>query len=329
MTSNLSKQERLAALRNKVAEKNKSQGEGRQKNYAYDKFYPFYKADIGKSITVRYLPDRNEKNPLFYAEKVYHEIEVNGKKHRFQCHYHESGKTESCPCCLASQDFYARAKEAEKRLGAKHPEVEALKKQGWRFYKRVEYVANIVVIDGGEVDPNEGIDPESPVYGTDVRILPFRKQIYECIQSGLTDPELLTAEPHDFEEGHNFMIKVTAQGENKSYNSSGFRPKPSALDPDLTEKVIGELYDLSEVQIVPRFDVERIQNIVDEALGNAPAEPAKKASGNVPKPSRVADDYQEEGDDEHSPAPSNAESVSEGVQSKASSILNRLKNRQS
>jgi hypothetical protein len=278
-------QERLQKAREAMAARSakKTEGSSGANNHFFDKFYPFTKGEVGSEIHVRFLPDANPENPLFYKEKYYHEITVNGKKKRLPCLY--MSKKETCPCCKVSQGFYDQAKAA-KNAGDTDME-KALSQRGWEFYKRVEYVANILVVNDGGVDPNEGITEDSPEYGKSVRILNFRKQLFNVINSQMADPEILTDECQSYEGGHNFKIKKTKSGKDNAYTTSSFSPRPTALSEDVIEKVKGELFDLETVGNPPEMTAEAMQKLLDQALGVSSGDDGDSKDQPAPKRENV------------------------------------------
>jgi len=186
-------------------------------NDNWKKFFPFWKADVGSTTIIRFLPDLDDQNPFgFLVENLTHELIVNGRRQKVPC---LKMYGEQCPCCDLSAKYYdKKSTEHNETLGKK-------------YYRKKSYIGQILVVS-------------SPIeFSTDtlVHLIDFGPAIWNQIQAGFQSGDL-EANPTDLVEGYNFRIKKTKSGEYASYSTSSFAPKATAIEEEIMEKL--DLYNL-------------------------------------------------------------------------------------
>jgi hypothetical protein len=204
----------LAAAFNKKA----SSGGGNQE---WKLFFPFWKADVDTTTTIRFLPDRDEDNELsFLVENLTHELMVNGKKETVACLEMHG---ERCPICELSRKYYDKS-------GPDHNE-----QLGKKYYRKKSYVGQVLVVDSPIEYDSQRL----------VHLIEFGPAIYKAIQAGFTSGDMEEV-PYAFNGGYNFRIRKTQNGEYAGYTTSSFAAKQTDLEPAVVEAVMAELYDLKQ-----------------------------------------------------------------------------------
>ena len=120
----------LADLQSAFSTPERSSG-GRPNNY-----YPFFLMNMDAQAVVRFLPDKNEDNPMgFLVEKVMHNLVINGDKRSTPC---LSMYGEDCPICAVSQKFYKANDEAN----------------GKKYWKKRQHIGQVLVVED-PLDPDK------------------------------------------------------------------------------------------------------------------------------------------------------------------------------
>lgn len=202
----MSVQSELAALR--ASFDDAPQGD-RQREPFQNNYYPFWDMKAGQRAVARFLPDKDASNKRrFLVEQVFHNLVVNGKKTKVPC---LSMYGEECPICKVSQDFYKVKDEVN----------------GKKYWRKKQYLAQALIIE----DPLAPNAETGETHVGKVRTLSLGYQIYNIIKdaySSTDDP--LDAPPYDMNEGYDFIIKKTQQGEYSSYTTgTKFHSKQRAL----------------------------------------------------------------------------------------------------
>jgi len=247
----------LEQLRSTFKTRSENTGGGMPNNY-----YPFWNMQIGEMATVRFLPDANEENPLgFLVEKVMHNLVINGERKTVPC---MSMYGEDCPVCKVSQAYY---KDDDKVNGGK-------------YWKKKQYIGQVKV----EEDPLPPHKDTKETHEGKTRFVALGNQIYQVIKESFESGEL-DALPFDYDEGTNFIIKKSQQGEYPTYSvGSRFARKSTALDADTVANL--ELVDLST--LLPKNPgIEKIQAMLEADL-----------SGGTYEEEKGGDDKEEKGGDD-------------------------------
>lgn len=174
--------------------------------------YPHWNIEDNTSAVVRFLPDANEKNTFFWAERAMIRLPFNGIK----------GESESrtvmvqVPCMEMFGD--ACPVLAEVRTWFKDA---SLADMGRKYWKKRSYLFQGFVRE----NPMTGdrIQPDNPI-----RRFIIGPQIFTIIKSALMDPELEEL-PIDYRRGLDFRIQKTNKGGFADYNGSKWSRKESAL----------------------------------------------------------------------------------------------------
>jgi hypothetical protein len=239
----------------------KSGGDG---NQDWKLFYRFWKMDFDEIATIRFVPDKNQDNPLkFILEVLQHELYINGRRERIIC---PSQVGEACPICELSNKFYA---EKNDEMGSK-------------YYRKRNYLANCVVVDSPvEHDQNQL-----------VKLIEFGPAIFKMVLDGLRSGDL-DNDPQDYKGGHNFRIKKTKNGQYASYATSSFSPKPSDFDDDMIAEIENNLYNLEEYrgQILDYATIEAM--LIASQTGDAPKASSAPKANNEPVVEKVENKVEE------------------------------------
>lgn len=276
----MAKLSRIELLKQKLQEEKQKKENNNNGGYSSD-IYPFWQMAVGDEARVRILPDANDENPfLFYTDRLEHKIAINGEDKKIPC---RSMYGEECPICDLSRKYYK-----EEGKGSK---------QGKYFYRnKTSLVRVLVVKDPLEPNKDTGENYEGKVLNTQ-----FGYQLMEKIKEQISSDDL--GDFTDMDEGYDFIIKKTPQGEYGTYAvGSGFARKPSAVDADLQESI--ELIDLGT--LLPKdFGYEKVYNMLQAHLSGEDYEdedaPAKKSASK--KPAKVEDEEETSRPAAKKPAP--------------------------
>lgn len=279
----------LKALFKKEKE-NKTEGGNKKRG----DMYPFWQMDMNKKAVVRLLPDKNPENPYqFFIDKLEHTLSINGKDEKVACLQMYG---EKCPICDLSRDFYKT--EGKGSANGKY-----------YYRKKTSLLRVLVVEDPLPADEETGETAEGKVLNTQ-----FGYQLMEKIKEEIGSDELETL-PWDMDEGYNFIIKKTPQGEYGTYAvGSGFARRPTPVDPEIVDSI--ELIDLQTLlpknpgyEFIKRKLDAHLNGTEDDGEGEedggedeAPKKPAKPAPAkpSPAKPSKIqeAEEEDEDTDDE-------------------------------
>lgn len=170
-------------------------------------YYPFWLMKVGEKAVVRFLPDRDENNIRgFLVEKVFHNLTINGQKKNVPC---LSMYGEDCPICKVSQDYYKHKDEVN----------------GKKYWRKKQYIAQALVVE----DPLEADKDSGEKHEGKVRFVSLGYQLYNIIKEAFASDELESV-PYAFEDGYDFIIKKSEQGQYSTYVvGSKFKNAPRAL----------------------------------------------------------------------------------------------------
>lgn len=167
----------------------------------------------GDSCTIRFLPDGDEKNTFFWAERQMIRLPFTGikgqpdsKRTIVQVPCMEMwGEVGSCPILSEVRPWFKDA---------------TLTELGKTYWKKRSYIFQ------GFVRKNplsEDTPPENPI-----RRFVISPQIFQIIKSSLLDPEMEDL-PTDFTNGLDFRINKTTKGEYADYSTSTWARKETPL----------------------------------------------------------------------------------------------------
>lgn len=261
----------LAALKGAFAQEQKESSGGNSNN----NYYPFWDMQVGQRCVVRFLPDLNENNPRgFLVEKVTHNLTVNGQRRTVPC---LSMYEEDCPVCKVSQDYYKAKDDVN----------------GKKYWKKRQYIAQALIVE----DPLEADKDSGENHEGEVRAISLGFQIYNIIKEAFGSDEL-DAIPYDFQDGYDFIIKKTEQGQYASYAvGTKFANKQRSLTDAELEAAEAGMVDLAtllpanpgEDFIRTRLNADLNGEDLEEGSGT-PARKAASAPAKAAKPAVEDDD---------------------------------------
>lgn len=304
---------KLAALRAQFGEQTKQ--EGAREGFS-NKYYPFWNMKPGQRAIIRFLPDRDDTNVRgFLAEKVTHKLMINGQEKTVPC---MSMYGEDCPVCKVSQDYY---KVNDKINGKK-------------YWRKKQYIAQALIVE----DPLPADKDTGETHQGQVRHIALGYQLYNIIKEAFaSEDDALEASPDDFNEGYDFIIKKTEQGEYSTYTmGTKFHSKQRALSDD--ELLTAEEGMIELKTLLPKNPgVEKVRAMLNADLngedyqdgsgGDAPQKPAMRTP--APAARRQAED-DEEFETPSAPAPRAtpaAPAASEGGSSDVDAMLAAIRAR--
>lgn len=261
--------EKLAALKAQFG--STKEGGGSREPFVSN-YYPFWNMKSGQSAKVRFLPDSNESNPrLFMVEKVSHNLTINGQKRTVPC---LSMYGEDCPVCKISQEYYKAKDEVN----------------GKKYWRKKQYIAQALIVE----DPLPPDTQTGETHAGKVRYLALGYQIYNIIKEAFaSEDDPLESVPYDFNDGYDFIIKRTDQGQYPSYTTgTKFHSRQRALTEDELAVVEEGMVDLSTLLPKnPGFDKVNAQLSADlngdEYVEDGASKPASKPAA---KPARDEDE---------------------------------------
>lgn len=206
-------------------------------------YFPFWNMKEGERAVIRFLPDRREDNPFgFLVQKVMHVLEINGEKKSVPC---LSMYGEDCPICKVSQEYYKVKNDVE----------------GKKYWKKKQYIAQALVVE----DPLPA-DENKETHEGKLRFIALGYQLYQIIQDAFKSDDTLESVPYNYEDGYDFIIKKSKQGQYASYAvGSKFASRQRALSEDELTVVEEHLTDLST--LLPKHPGrEKVQAMLDAAL---------------------------------------------------------------
>lgn len=197
---------KLAALRAQFGDK-KSEG-GNRESFGNNKYYPFWNMENGHRAVIRFLPDVDDTNSRgFLVEKSTHTLTVNGQTRSVPC---LAMYDQECPVCKVSQEYY---KAGDKINGKK-------------YWRKKQYVAQALIVE----DPLPADKETGLTHQGEVRQITLGYQLYNIIKEAFASGDDLEASPDDMQDGYDFIIKKSQQGEYSSYTmGTKFQSRPRAL----------------------------------------------------------------------------------------------------
>lgn len=175
--------------------------------------YPHWNIEDGQSATVRFLPDEDPDNVLFWVERQMIKLPFPGVKGG------EENKpvTVQVPCAEMYDDTCPVLAEVRPWFKANDPTLEEM---GRKYWKKRSYIFQGFVVE----DPlKEDNPPENPI-----RRFVMSPQIFKVIKAALMDPDMENL-PTDYVNGTDFRINKTMNGKYADYNMSNWARRERAL----------------------------------------------------------------------------------------------------
>jgi len=295
--------------------------------------YPHWNMEEGGSCTLRFLPDGNDKNTFFWAERAMIRLPFNGIKGQGD----SKNVLVQVPCVEMWGDSCPVL--AEVRTWFKDASLEDM---GRKYWKKRSYVFQGFVREDAL---SEDTTPENPI-----RRFIIGPQIFNIIKSSLMDPDMEEL-PTDFTAGLDFRISKTSKGGYADYSTSKWARKETPLTAEEQAAIDAHgLFDLSE--FLPKRPTEEGLRVIKEMFeasvdgeaydperfgayyrppgmsapaGSSPAPAAKPASAPVATPEQSTPAPEPAAE---APEPDTTPKVEEGTQ-KAEDILAMIRSRQS
>jgi hypothetical protein len=313
---------KLKAAENKGSDNNRTGGD--------NSIYPFWNLKEGQEASLRFLPDGNQDNTFFWAERAMIKLPFAGVK----------GQTESKPAIVQvpCMEMYGESCPIlnEVRAWFKDPSLEDM---GRKYWKKRSYIFQGFVVEDGLKEEQR---PENPI-----RRFIIGPQIFTSIRAALVDPELEDL-PTDYIHGIDYRMKKGSKGGYADYSTSSWarRERPLSDEEQAAIKQYG-LFNLNdylpkkpsevEVKVMKEmfeasvdgeaFDMDRWgQYFKPAGMSQNTGDPQKSA----PKASAPAasDDYDDEPAPKAAPAPAPAADNTGTGDSRAQDILAMIRNRQ-
>jgi hypothetical protein len=272
----------LAALRSAFSK------DSEQKNPSSNNYYPFWNMKDGEKCVIRFLPDKNDENPYgFLVEKSVHTLEINGEQKTVPC---LTMYGEDCPICKLSQKYYKAKDEIN----------------GKKYWRKKQHIAQALIVED-PLPPNDA----GETHEGKVRFITLGFQLYEIIQHAFKSDDVLDSIPYDFEEGYDFIIKKSKQGNYSTYAvGSRFARKQRPLTEEQLAVAEADMVDLST--LLPKNPgFEKVNSMLEASLVGAnysddedeeefvPTKPQRQTS----KPTTKVVDNKDDEDDEEFQTP--------------------------
>tara|TARA_B100001971_G_scaffold33513_1_gene28149 strand:+ start:140135 stop:141178 length:1044 start_codon:yes stop_codon:yes gene_type:complete len=226
--------------------------------------YRHWDAPDDSRIEVRFLPDANADNVYFWREKQMIKLEFSsvlgqpdfnkGKPFIVQVpcvEMYNDGR--SCPVSREVSSWF-------------NTDMDSLARKYW---KKRSYIMQGFVLQ----DPtNEEQPPENPI-----RQFNINSQIFKNVREGLLDPDMLHT-PTDYNNGTNFVIKKTKNGQYADYTTSNWSRNESALSQEHMDAI--QKYELKDLNtLLPKVpsdeDLLIIKDMFEASVSGEPYDPSR------------------------------------------------------
>jgi hypothetical protein len=318
----------LAEIRAKLASMEPKGGS--DKSQSDNTIYPFWNIDEGKTVTLRFLPDGNETNTFFWAERQMIRLTFPGIK---------GGENKPVTIQVPCMEMWGETCPilTEIRPWFKEPSLEDM---GRKYWKKKSYIFQGLVTD----NPLSEDSPENPI-----RRFIIGPQIFNIIKGALMDPDMENI-PTDYLNGTDFKLTKTMKGQYADYSTSKWARKESSLNEEQLSAI--DQYGLSNLTdfLPAKPTAEGVQAIAEMFQASVDGElydPARwaqfykpygvevPAAGNSSAPKTVAAPAPATTDDDDqlplevvsAPAPAAATPVAPAAGKSASDILSMIRNR--
>lgn len=211
----------LDEIRKKLQAMDSRKG-GQQGGFSNDKLtYPHWNIAEGTQSILRLLPDGDEENTFFWAERQMIKLPFPG----ILGHDEHKPVTVQVPCVEMWEGKMSCPILNEVRPMWKDKSLEEIARKYW--VKKTYYSHGFVKQDGlGESD-----SPENPI-----RKFIIGPQIFKIIQAALMDPDMEN-NPVDYINGTDFIVAKTSKGGFADYGTSKWARKESSLTPEQLEAI--------------------------------------------------------------------------------------------
>jgi hypothetical protein len=195
------------------------QQENKQKESSGDgALFPFWNIKEGETATIRFLPDANQENPYFWVERRIIKMPFNGI-------VGQSDKpiTVDVPC----MQMYGKICPITQEI-SDYWNDDSMKEVARTYYRKQSFIYQGFVVNSPLVEEQP---PKNPI-----RRLVINKQLHDIIKNSLMDEEMESL-PVDYEDGCDFKINKTAQGQYASYMTSSWARRSRSLSVEELEAI--------------------------------------------------------------------------------------------
>ena len=218
----------------KILAEQQAQKDSKNRDSGPSAIFPFWNVDPGGTTLVRFLPDGNTSNDLFWIERNMINLEFPGIKGQSAQQYAVKFQVPcaemwgmSCPVLshIRSEGWFND---------------EATKKLGSQYWKKRSWIMQGFVVET-DLEEKDDETPENPI-----RRFIMGRQLFEAIRAGTVDPEMLES-PDDYDEGTDFyLMKTKGSGDAyANYSTSKWSRNSRPLSED--EKAAVETHGLSDL----------------------------------------------------------------------------------
>jgi hypothetical protein len=282
---------RLEKIRQLMAEEAAKKTGGNKPNSSFgdNASYPFWNAPEDSTATIRLLPDKDEENPWFWAEKQTIRLPFEGTING------DSPTDKRIEVNVPCVDMFKEHKDVCPIIAETKPwwKDDAKKELARLYYKKYTFIAQGFVVHSPFEEPAV---PENPI-----RRFTLGKELIEKLRAGMADPDMEFL-PTDYMNGYDFRIRKTKKGEYSNYGTSdwGRRSRPLTETETMAIETHG-LFNLADFRGArPDADgVAAIKAMFHASLAGDPYDfaqfgkyyrPYGAGSFTAPTPSATADD---------------------------------------
>ncbi len=233
----------LAEIRAKLLEQETRRGPGT--GTGDNAIYTFWNIPENTTATLRFLPDGDTENTFFWRERQMIRLAFPGVKG----HDESRSVTVQVPCVEMWGD--ACPVHAEIRPWFKDTSMEDIARKYW---KKRSYLFQGFVIENPLAEDET---PENPI-----RRFVINPSIYKIIAAALMDPDFVEI-PTDYEQGTDFRLTKTQQGQYADYSTSNWARRDRSLNEEERQAIESNgLFNLND--FMPRRPSEDDVKVIFE-----------------------------------------------------------------
>lgn len=197
------KKDNISAIREKLLAEEEKKNNPQNRSFGDNARYPFWDIPMGKSCTVRFLPDEDPDNLYFWRDRFDINLPFEGIKGMSTDRI-----TVQVPCMKTWQKTCPIVSETRKWWDS-----EDTKELARTYYPKRSYLYQGFVVRSDLVEDET---PENPI-----RRFTLGGQIHKIIDAYVREPDLKYS-PTDFENGVDFKINKKQNGQWADYSTSSF-----------------------------------------------------------------------------------------------------------
>lgn len=225
----------IEEYRNRVAAQKQTQSVSKDDS----PHFPFWKLEPGQTATIRFAPDADNANGLYWVEKHTINLPFAGVVGR-----PEAGKVTVAVPSLTTWGMKDRIIEETKPLWETNKDLARL------FYFKRNYIFHGFVVSSDIIEPNQKPD--------NLRVFTLSPSLFKKVDAANMDIDL----EHfvcDLDHGRDFRIKKTLQGQFANYDMSNFASKERKLSDEQRAVIaaapalstyVGEMPDAARIETI-------------------------------------------------------------------------------